>query len=168
MSTCIYQGFRLNTDSFAEALRLVEAFRPWVNLQAEKRLEDFMRNLVVSGKSPSEARRAWRDLREQSRKDGTREPDVDTDFSISLIPAEGGVQGIVFTEHHDWYTAWCAQPGVEEFSYWDNTDRPTGMDMSHWQARKQAWQVLTGEPVAMQAFSIDLVSPNGPRPKTWL
>lgn len=167
MSTCIYQGFRLSTDSFAEALRLVEAFRPWVTQQAEKQLDAVMANLAGTGKSASEAHRVWRDLRTQSRKEGIREPEVDTDFSISLIPVNGGLLGIVFTEHYDWYTAWCTQPGVEEFSYWDNSDGPENLDAVSWQARKQAWQALSGEPVAMQAFSIDLVSPNGPQPKAW-
>lgn len=167
MSMCIYQGFLLKTDSLAEVSRIVEAFRPWVTSQAEHRYDQFMDNMVTSGKTETEAFALWRDFRDRVRKEGVRVPIVDTDFSISLIPVNGGLLGIVYTEHRAWYEAWCQQPGVEEFSYWDNADAPDEMAESEWQLREKAWAVLTGQPVAMQAFSIDLVSPNGPLPKAW-
>ncbi|KVP17024.1 hypothetical protein [Burkholderia ubonensis] len=167
MSTRIYQGFRLATDSLAEAMRIVEAFRPWVTEQSEKLFDTFMENMAKNGDNAIKAYDTWQDLRAEVRKEQRRIPHVDTDFNVVLIPAGGAMLGIVYTEHPDWYTAWCAHEGVEEFGFWDNADGPDGMLEEQWEARKQAWSVLTNAPVSMQGFSIELVSPHGPLPKAW-
>ncbi|KWA84120.1 hypothetical protein WL29_22405 [Burkholderia ubonensis] len=168
MSTKIYQGFRLATDSLAEANRIINGFRPWVTEQSEKLFDTFIENLTKKGDSAAEAHNKWQDYREQIRKTGRRVPPVDTDFNVVLIPSGGVMLGVVYTEHPDWYAAWCVHEGVEEFGYWDNDDTlPDGVDEAQWEARKQAWSVLTGAPVCMQGFSIELVSPHGPLAKPW-
>lgn len=52
MGTRIYMGFRLKTDSFSEALRIVNAFRPWVNTQAEAVIDAFMGKADAAKTSP--------------------------------------------------------------------------------------------------------------------
>lgn len=168
MSTKIYQGFRLATDSLAEALRIINSFRPWVTEQSELLYDTFIENMTKGGVTASEAHASWWNLRDRVRKEQRRIIHVDTDFNVVLIPAGGAVLGVAYTEHPDWYTAWCAHEGVEEFGYWDNDDTlPDGVNEAQWEARKEAWSVLTGAPVCMQGFSIELVSPNGPLAKAW-
>jgi hypothetical protein len=166
MSTKIYRGFRLRTDSLSEAMKIVNAFRPWVQIQAEAVMDAFIENAEAAKKTPeADPFDLWVKLREKLvREKQRRVPAIDTDFSVTLIPANGVMLGIVYTEHTKWYDAWCQQPGVEEYSYWDNADEPESVT-EEWAARAQAWSVLNYEPACTQGFSINLVAPDGPLPK---
>lgn len=166
MGTRIYMGFRLKTDSFSEALRIVNAFRPWVNTQAEAVIDAFMRKAEAAKTSPdADSYDLWLDMREKLvRGKRRRVPGVDTDFSVTLLPVQRAVVGIAYTIHREWFAAWCSQPGVEEFSFFDTGDQPEDVSEAEWAARSSAWSVLTGEPVCVQGFSIDLVDPAGPLP----
>ena len=167
MSTRIYKGFRLATDSLSEALRIVEGFRPWVTAQADQLLDTFMTNMNKEGADAIKAFDTWQDLRQLIRTQQRRVPHVDTDFTVLLIPSEGGMLGIVYTEHSKWFEAWCLQDGVVEYSYWNSADAPEEACTEEWLARGKAWSVLKRGPASMQGFSIELVSPEGPVPKTW-
>lgn len=174
MSAKIYKGFRISTDSFAEAMNIINAFKPWVQGQAEVVFDTFIENVNKSkaenGADSSEpqvdAYTRWIELRHTFlREKQMRMPHIDTDFSVSLIPTKDMLLGIVYTEHNEWYDAWCKQPGVEEYSYWNNTDPPEDIDYEDWEKRGENWEILNYQPVCVQAFSIDLVDPSGPLPK---
>lgn len=166
MSTRIYKGFRLATDSLSEALRIVERFRPWVTGQADQVLDTFMYNMKKEGADAVKAFDTWQDLRRLMRTQQRRVPQVDTDFTVLLIPSAVGMLGIVYTERSAWFEAWCLQEGVQEYSYWDNADAPEDCT-EEWLERGKAWSVLNSGPASMQGFSIELVSPEGPVPKAW-
>ncbi|MBK3779835.1 hypothetical protein G3A43_06180 [Paraburkholderia aspalathi] len=167
MGTSVYMGFKLQTGGFGEALRIANAFRPWVTAQAEAVMDAFMERAEASKKTPvADAYELWQNLRSKFvREKRCRVPGVDTDFSITLIPAGDFVLGIAFTEHRAWFDAWCQQPGVEEYAYWSGGDAPEHLPDAEWTARAAAWDVLSCEPVCLQGFSIDLVDPEGPWPK---
>jgi hypothetical protein len=169
MGTKIPQGFRLDTDSFAEALRVINAFRPWVTAQSEALIDAFIEKADAAKKTPdADSWQLWQDLREKFVREKKRVmPAIDTDFSIALIPAEGVMLGVVYTVHRDWYEAWCKHPGVEEFYFVDSGDTPEDISEEAWAQRAQAWSVLNYDPVCMQGFSIDLVNPEGPLPKQY-
>lgn len=168
MGDRIYQGFRVATDSFAEALRMVEAFRPWVKQQSEKQLDTFMATVMKeAGVDSVSAFDMWQDRRNRIRREQCRIPVVDTDFNVVLVPCAGFLLGRVYTEQRLWLAEWYKQPGIEEFSYWDNMEPPEGVSDEDWAARGTAWEVITDDPMSMQGFSIELVSPTGPMPKAW-
>ncbi|WP_434715620.1 hypothetical protein [Paraburkholderia sp. A3RO-2L] len=165
MSTRIYTGFRMQTDSFAAAMKAVEAFRPWVLAKADEVLKTYI-NMVQKDKpelTRTQAYMLWLDWRERLvRQKGAYLPGLDTDFSLSFIPAGGQLLGIAYTSHNSWYEAWCQQPGVEAYSYWTNSDGPADLSASEWAERGKAWDVMTYEPVDTQSFHIKLVSDLGP------
>lgn len=174
MSTKIYRGFKIQTDSFQEALQIVNAFRPWVEKQAEELLNKFIENTQANykgeEKTPTGIKIAcfdlWQDMRRKFLKEeGCKVPHIDTEFNVVLIPTNGFVLGIVYTAHNEWYKAWCNHPGIQEYSYWDNTDPLEEVSDEDWEKREEDWKVLDYMPVAMQGFSIDLVDPNGPFPE---
>lgn len=168
MSDIVIQGFRLETDSFAEALRIVEAFRPWVTEQSEKRLDTFVANVMeADGGDFVAAFDLWQSRRDRLKASRLSDPGVDTDFTVVLVPTAGFLLGRIFSAQRDWTAEWFKQPGVEEFSYWDNMDGPEDVSDEAWKARGQAWSVITRDPIAMQGFSIELVSPEGPMPQAW-
>ncbi len=167
MSTRIYKGFRLNMSRLADVLALVESFRPWVEEQANQAFDTFMDNMSKEGADAIKAFDTWQELRRLIRVQQQRVPQVDTDFTVLVIPSGEQMLGIVYTERQAWFDAWCKLPGVEEFGYWDNTDQPDGVSDDEWDARSRAWSVLGSNPVSMQGFSIELVSLTGPLPKSW-
>lgn len=168
MGDRVYQGFRLATDSFAEALRIVEAFRPWVIEQSEKRLDSYLAYVMEEdGGNFIAAFDQWQDRRRVMRSQQLPMPAVDTDFTVVLVPYEGYLFGRVYTVQPEWRAAWYEHPGVEEFSHWDNMDKPDDVSEEDWTARGKAWATLSDCPMSMQGFSIELVSPEGPMPKAW-
>lgn len=167
MGARIFAGFRLATDSFTEALAIVNAFRPWVTAEAEKLLDTYMDNIMQEkGVKSREAYDMWQEKRRKLTALQVANP-ADTEFSILLIPYAGGVLGRVYTVQRAWTEKWLQQPGVEEFSYWDNEARPKDVTKAEWQARAEALAVITDQPMSMQGFAIELVSPEGPLPKQW-
>lgn len=167
MSTRIYQGFRMETESLTEVLNRVESFRPWVTTQAEATMDQFIQAVEGTGMTAGAAYKEWLDRRRELQLRQHRDPFVDTEFSVWIRPVPGAMLGIVYTEHKAWFEAWCAQAGVREYGYWDNADPPEDMSEEEWTARAQAWAFMLVEPVSMQGFAIEVVSPNGPRPKAW-
>lgn len=169
MSTTIYKGFRLEVTEFQAALQIVNSFRPWVSQKAEELLDAFTANAqsspVFKDQDPFTL---WLDARKEFiEKKGRRVPALDTDFSVTLIPVDGAVLGIAYTEHQNWFEAWCKHPGVQDYAYWNNTDKPDDISDEEWEARSNAWEIMSSDPVSMQGFTIDLVSPQGPFPKVW-
>lgn len=168
MGDRIYQGFRLATDSFVEALRIVDTFRPWVQEQAENQLDAYMARTMAADKVDSiSAFDKWQDRRKEVGRTRMRNPAVDTDFTVVLVPRGGILLGRVYTEQRDWQAQWYELSGVEEYSFWDNMEKPDDVSDKDWAARDKAWASLTDEPLSMQGFTIELVSPEGPMPKAW-
>lgn len=169
MSTRIYKGFLIETDSLSAIMGVVNGFRPWVVKQAERKMDAFIRVLTDSGMDYREAYRTWGARREALAKTMVRDPVVDTEFSLSFLPEPPGGHclGIVYTEDAAWHRKWLRQPGVRQYGYWDNSDKPSHITSREWRERGEAWSsVLPGSaPVVMQSFSLDLMGPHNPWPK---
>jgi len=173
MSTKIYNGFKINTDSFQEAMQIVNTFRPWVEKKAEEVMDAYINNLKAAYIGPEITKfdlemqiyEKWEEMRDKVLKQkGLKARYLDTDFTISLIPLNGFVLGIAYTAHNDWYNEWCKQPKVQEYMYWNNSDALEDISEEDWEKRGLDWEVLDYNPVSMQSFSIELVNPNGPMP----
>lgn len=87
---------------------------------------------------------AWREMMDRQReivKTGYRDPQVDFEITITLLPAEH-VYALFQTEQdtlRDWL---LGQEWVERFAYWDNTDRPDDMSEAGWENRRRIWDRL--------------------------
>lgn len=164
MSTRIYRGFVIDTTDFREILARVDAFRPWVQAQAEAKLDAFV-SRVEQGE-PGRGHELWQNRRVVAR-DGGGDPAVDTDFTLSFIPCEGKTLGVAHVASNAWFAAWLEQPGVSYYGYWNNADSPDDVSEEEWARREADWQVLTAGPVSTQMFGIEVMSPHGPLPKAW-
>lgn len=94
MSTKIYKGFKIETDSFHEALQIVNAFRPVVEKKAEDVMEKFIENAKEAYKGEStnlidikiECFDLWNNMREKIIKQkGLKAPHIDTDFTLTTV-----------------------------------------------------------------------------------
>lgn len=63
MSTRIYRGFLFLSGYMADALHMVQCFRPYVLKQAEAKMDAFIRNCVADGMTEDYAYSLWLDRR---------------------------------------------------------------------------------------------------------
>lgn len=70
---------------------------------------------------------------------GLRHPETDFEFLLTLMPFEGRLYGIVRTERHQWLAEYVSSPGICEFDYWDDTDRPAEITGTDWSERRRIW-----------------------------
>jgi hypothetical protein len=95
------------------------------------------------GKVPLETvRKEILDRQEEIVTSRLRDPEVDPEFTVSVFTHETGYYGIVGTERRAWLDEWLKSNFIEDFSYWNNTDRPDGMDADEWERRHAVWKSL--------------------------
>ena len=182
MSTRIYRGFLFLSGHMADALHMVQGFRPYVLKQAEAKMDAFMKNCVAGGMTEGDAYSLWLDRRFKVARTQERDVAVDTDFSLSFIPyindadnelacfhhmPEEIMLGICYTENEKWWKHFLRVNDVREFGYWNNADKPRRITAHDWKARGETWEraMDTSEATSTQAFSIELVGPYKPLPK---
>lgn len=162
MSTKIYNGFRLKTANLNEIHQHLMGWRRELEALHKKALAQLHANIAVGlidqlsarpgrhvGKSPiSEAYSLIADRQYEVRKTQRRDPSVDFEFSLSLMPHSSGLYGIVFTEQQAWLSRWLDKDFVEDFSYWDNTDPLEGIDDEVWANRGTVWNEILNPAIA--------------------
>lgn len=171
MSIKIHHGFAIDqTFGSVQALHhLVSEFRAEVKPLAKRFLRAaFIKDAVTefdrrhiglvsqdAGKSP--ASHAWSTMLEAHAKirDDRRHPQYDVTCSLALLPhPDGRILGMMYTEIDAWLDLWLKKPGVCEYAYWDNTDRPDDLTAAEWRARREAWgAVVLDHPGAVPAHN---------------
>lgn len=153
MSTKIYTGFRFRSHDIFDIQRLVAEWRlelasihraELASLLAGMCAETIDRNAINpernAGRNPfREARQEVRTRQREILGSGHRDPEVDFDFEIAILPYDGRVYGMVFSERSRWVDLWMEKEEVEDFSYWDNSDRPDEVSEKDWKARRMVW-----------------------------
>lgn len=86
-----------------------------------------------------DALRAIRERQKKIEATRLRDPGVDFGFEIMIIPDNGALLGMVFTERRDWLDAWMAKDFVEPWPYWSHTDRPDEVSDDEWTQRGEIW-----------------------------
>ena len=173
MSTKIYNGFRFASSDMAvihgwlmEWRRELETLhlRALAEHYAEFAVTMLDRAVLEPGKGGGKTPliEAYHDVvgrQREIKKTGHRDPGIDFDFSVSVMPYEGRVYGIVYTERWQWCHLWMAKEFVEDFSYWNASDRPKDISKAEWEHRSDVWHDVLGAGVsrvpAMCGFSAD-------------
>lgn len=165
MSIRIYKGFVVDTTSFFDIAGRVAEFRPWVEAQANEKLDLFMARVAPLGEVA--AYDYWQGRREDVRRTNRRDPAVDTQFTLSFIPLAHKTLGVAYVEDSAWFDAWLQQPGVSYYGYWSNSDAPDEISEAEWAQRRDDWAVLGSAAVSEKSFSIELLAPQKPFPLAW-
>lgn len=156
MSTKIINGFRFQSRDLVEIHDLVAAWRKTLASRHRADLAELIADMCVdiidgnamepmrfAGKSPyDEARSEIRTRQKEILGSGSRDPQVDFDFEVSILPHEGSVYGMVFSERQKWIDLWMDQDGLEDYSYWNNTDRPDDVTDAEWECRGKTWDAI--------------------------
>lgn len=177
MSVKIYRGFVIDPafGTVQGLHHLVSEFRAEVKPLAKRYLlaafikdavtEFDRRHVGLNSQNPdkSPCSHAWSAMLEAQGdlKDGRRHPQYDASCSLALLPhPDGRILGIMYTENDPWLELWAAKPGISEYNYWDNTDRPDDLTAEEWRTRREDWgAVLLNHPGAVPArcgFTADI------------
>jgi hypothetical protein len=68
-------------------------------------------------------------------------------FDLVFFPFRHGIYGISFTSQNSntWTDIWFSKDLVEEYRYWNNTDRPGGISQALWDLRGQVWDEILAD-----------------------
>jgi hypothetical protein len=69
-----------------------------------------------------------------------RDPEVDFECTIRVMPTPHGVLGIYDTERTALEDLILAHPQIEAYGYWDNTDPDENVSEADWATRETAWE----------------------------
>lgn len=178
LSTKIFNGFKLKTADLAEIHAYIMEWRSELKtlhtaalarVQADIAIELFDKAAISpgthAGVSPLiHAYGQVMDRQQEIKKSGRRDPAIDFEFGISLMPYDGAVYGMVFSEQHKWVSLWMEKAFVEDFCYWNNTDAPDDINEHTWDARGEVWDAILDFAIStapsMAGFTADCTHPN--------
>lgn len=144
MSTKIYYGARI-PHGIAKAYKLLMAAKPEAGAIAQDEQNKTIASLVVlaergEGEVPTPFK-VWMELeasRHKCRREGLRYG-ADYDFEVSLFPRTRDTLAISYTEEPRLRTWFFALPFVQEYGYWNNSDKPDSIPQREWGTRKRSW-----------------------------
>jgi hypothetical protein len=156
MSTSISRGFKLKTTDLFQIQQYMMAWRDelrQVHRDSVARLlatktSDMIDEAATSpglhgGRKPlSAANRDFRDRQREIVKSGYRDPEVDFEFRLELMPYDGCVYGIARTEREEWWKLFLSKDFVEDYSYWDASEGPDDVAESEWEDRRVTWNAI--------------------------
>jgi hypothetical protein len=87
---------------------------------------------------------AYFELCSKSMKSEKSDRRIDSMFdfksSICLFPIRGKILALLFTQQQAFTSTWNSIEGVEEYCYWNNTDRPKEISRYQWDRRREDWE----------------------------
>lgn len=171
MSTKIYNGFRVNTGSLAGNMAKLDEFIDPIQKLVDKKnkslvlrrawtMLDSLYMRIHDGVALSDEQKdstEWGVLgcsaqavrKEQRECRGTQErsPGIDCDVSLFLRVHHPShtILGYLQEERVGVWDALIAMDGVEDFSYWNNTDQPDDVSDEAWDQRRDCWNEVLDE-----------------------
>ena len=153
MSTKIFTGFKFNTTDFFEVREILASYREEVSEIVEEKMSSFLiirsvemfdHNMVEGNENGKDSfyTKAYFELLDRQReikKTDVRDPAVDFEVSVVVLPFNGEFYGICYAESDKFYNLLLKDKRVSEFSYWNNTDRPKKITKKEWDARAKIW-----------------------------
>jgi len=89
---------------------------------------------------------------------GSRHPESDFEFRLSVISHDGTLYAILITEQPELRKAFRDDPHVQHYPYWNQTDDvPDGLTWEEWTARGQEWRQVMEK--AKSALVLELADP---------
>lgn len=191
MSTKIYNGYRIPMMPFDHLHTLITGFmqtvRSVARTEASRRatclaveildslrlgepLPQFAAEIVsdsLEWTPKSVARMCATKRIAKARQQNERDPEYDFDCSLTCIPHGKNILTLCYSEQFE--HLWREFPGVEEYGYWDNTDKPETESETTWRRRRDDWGATIGDDApCMRGFNRRLNSePARSRVREW-
>lgn len=77
-------------------------------------------------------------------KTNHRDPKFYFDCTVQILPIKRTLLALLFTEQDAYRRVWRRMPGVREYAYWNNIDRPEGLSRAAWERRSRNWDEAMG------------------------
>lgn len=155
MSTKIFNGFRFAPMEFGELDLELTQWKERVKTLTIETASGYMAKTVISkldgaiSKGEAVPERlfgnVWADMHDRQReikKTQRRDPPVDFEFEIVIIPDGNTFYGLYYTEQGKWADEFRDQPYIQDYSYWNNTDKPDEVTDAEWEERELTWNRL--------------------------
>lgn len=154
MSTKIYNGFKFKRNyNLITIHRIIKSFRKKIQPIVQKEICSFVAWVatryidehaleITRTLTTSPYLAAIKELeqrRQKVKQTCERDPDVDMEFTLCILPTRKQIFGIVYTEQRDLLKMWLAQKEIVSYPYWDNTDPIEGLSWEEWRARGEEW-----------------------------
>lgn len=114
----------------------------WMTGRAVKAVDD-ARMAGTAAEHP--LHKAWRDLLDAQstvRRSGTRNPSIDFEFELWLFPLGRRTLIKVHTEQGRFLSWFDGLPFVQDYAYWDSTDRDDAVPPRQWSRRRREWNAV--------------------------
>ena len=166
MSAKIYTGFAWDASNLPHVMeRLKEVEARLKRMCTQRKAEELVEMAIwridkacmavargdadaPKGKVYSPVGDAFDEMRKRQKEilsSGYRDPSVDFEVKIAMwyVPAQNRFIGHVIAEDQGAaYKLLRRQPGVSNFQYWNNTDRPSRMTRREWDSRSAVWDEI--------------------------
>lgn len=159
MSTEIYTGFKFKGTDIFQIHDDINVVRKEVNTKAKELASiffaEYMTNVFDSDQAVPYAKKLSKNTKpyqviaqhyfdkvralEQSDQ---RMPDIDFSFVVNIYFHEGEIYGTVYTERQEFLDIWFEKDYVEDFAYWNNTNKPKEITKKEWQSRRDVWNFI--------------------------
>lgn len=160
MSTKIYNGFRFAQKDLRKVYEALHAYRSVIcddRVLAEKKFMAEQAVLFIdkylitgtvdermsTGHNPTLAAYCAMNARQRDiKRTGLRDPAVDFEFTVVVMPHKGSNYGIVYTDQSAWLKKFMKQSWVREYAYWNNSDPPQTITERAWAQRGKVWDAI--------------------------
>jgi len=152
LSVKIYTGFQFDTDDIREIFKHIRDFReelkPFIyekttqyfSAECTTLLDRISINPLLQTQTVlMTVYHQFKQELDEVKQNKQRNPYVDFDFHIVIIPTKDKILGMFFTEQQDFAKLWMNKSFVSDYSYWNNADQPEDMDDIEWARRKSDW-----------------------------
>lgn len=131
MSVKIYYAFRTPATAFSSVF--LPAFREY----CLDRVAKYVRG-QAGNKSPEAVREVFMRAKQASQSPQRSEHDIDCSMNVWFHGRHAYVMPFGEAWIHEGFT--CG--GVEDYAYWNNTDRPDDVTARAWAARSKTWEAV--------------------------
>lgn len=157
MSIKLYNGFVFKSNDIREIRNNINEFRKQLEpLVYQKTVEyfadesymlfDYNSTHGIPNKGIlTQIYRKFAEKQDEVRVKGVRDPSVDFQFNVIVIPSEDKFYGLFYTEQTDFAKLWKESDLYEEYMYWNNTDQPEDITVEEWRERGDVWESLLAE-----------------------
>lgn len=166
MSAKVYTGFAWDASDFPMVMERLKVVEARLKQMCTQRKAEQLAEMAVwridkacmaiargdadapTGKVHSPVSDAFDEMHKRQKEilsSGYRDPQVDFEVKIAMwyVPSQKRFIGRVIAEDQGAaYKLVRRQPGVSNFQYWNNTDRPARMSRREWDSRAEVWNEI--------------------------
>ena len=152
MSTKIYDGYRIKNLTIQNFKETYSSICSYIEKESKKNIMLHLSKMYyevadnIYNCNPENVLNVVKKELEhevENLKEGSRSPELDKDIGFYMKEYKGDLYLYLFYEDSDIKNKLLDKlKGIEDFGYWNNTDKPEEISDSHWEKRKKIWNEL--------------------------